>query len=86
MGEKLDKFLAGSSKPLQLASLGFGIMVVGGLVGFLTAYMRKNVLGYIAAGLCFLGFFLGCVAGVWNWSQILRRDRVRRGGSEKRSY
>ena len=47
MGEKLDKFLAGSSKPLQLASLGFGIMVVGGLAGSVVCVLLSGVAGIL---------------------------------------
>lgn len=73
MGRKLGKFLAGTSRPLQLASVAFCIAGLGVALGFLGFTLQQRLVGLIAFGITAAGVVLGGAAIVWGWIDFLRR-------------
>jgi 1,4-dihydroxy-2-naphthoate octaprenyltransferase len=67
MGQRFDRFFAGSPKPLRLFSLGFVIALLGVALGFGIDYAQGNPLAYVAFGTVVLGVAIGFIAVAWGW-------------------
>jgi len=82
MGYRLDRFFAGSPRPLRLFSLGFVVGLLGVALGFSIDYRPGQALAYLAFGLVVLGATIGFVAVAWGWYDFFRHlgDRGRRTG------
>ena len=65
MGQRLDRFFAGSPKPLRLAFLGFVIAALGAALGFSIDYGPGNPLAYVAFGIVLLGIVIGFIGVGW---------------------
>jgi hypothetical protein len=82
MGQWLDRFFAGSPKPLRLASLGFGVAALGAASGFSIDYKPRNPLAYMAVGIVLLGIAIVFIAIGWGrydfFRHIFRRIRSSR--------
>src|SRR5262245_52326612 len=79
MGQRLDRFFAGSPKPLRLAFLGFVVAGVGAALGFSIDYGPGNPLAYVALGTVVLGVVIGFIAIGWGGYDFFRL-LGRRGG------
>jgi hypothetical protein len=75
MGQRLDRFFAGTSKPLRLAFLGFVVGLCGVALGFSIDYGPHNPLSFIAFGIGILGWLIGMTGIAWGWYTIFRRPR-----------
>jgi hypothetical protein len=67
MGPRLDRFFAGSPKPLRLAFAGFVVAAVGVALGFSIDYGPQNPLSYVAFGVGILGWLIGMAGIGWGW-------------------
>jgi hypothetical protein len=65
MGRRLDAFLKGSTKQMQLGFIGFLIGLAGVAFGFSIDYNPGNPLVYIAFGIVVLGVTIVFVAIAW---------------------
>jgi 1,4-dihydroxy-2-naphthoate octaprenyltransferase len=83
MGQRLDRFLAGSPKPLRLGFLGFVVGLLGVALGFSIDYGPRNPLAYLAFGIVGLGVAIGFIAVAWGWYTIFKPsgDRGDRRGT-----
>ena len=79
MGQRLDRFFAGSPKPLRFAFLGFVVAGVGAVFGFSIDYRPGNPLAYVAFGIVVLGVVIGFIAIGWGGYDFFRL-LGRRGG------
>lgn len=78
MGQRLDRFLAGSPKPLRLAFLGFVVAAVGAALGFSIDYGPGNPLAYVAFGIVVLGVAAGFIGVGWGWCAVFKAIWLRR--------
>jgi hypothetical protein len=78
MGQRLDRFLAGSPKPLRLAFLGFVVAAVGAALGFSIDYGPGNPLAYVAFGIVGLGVAVGFIGVGWGWCTVFKAIWQRR--------
>jgi hypothetical protein len=67
MGQRLDRFFRGSSKPLRLFSLGFTVALIGVALAFSIDYKPGNPLAYVAFATVVLGWTIGFIAVAWGW-------------------
>ena len=72
MGQRLDRFCAGSPKRLQLGFLGFVVAGLGAAFGFSIDYKPGNPLAYIAFGIVVLGIAIGFIAIGCDWYDFFR--------------
>ena len=79
MGQRLDRFFAGSPKPLRLAFLGFVVAGVGAALGFSIDYKPGNPLAYVAFGIVVLGVVIGFIAIGWGGYDFFKLFGRRRG-------
>jgi hypothetical protein len=79
MGERLDRFFAGSPKLLRLGFLGFVVAGLGAALGFSIDYRPGNPLAYVGLGIVVLGIAIGFIAigrGFYEFlREFLRRAR-----------
>ena len=75
MGQRLNRFFAGSPKPLRLAFLGFVIAALGAGLGFSIDYGPAKPLAYVAFGIVVVGVATGLVGVVWGFVQAIWRSR-----------
>lgn len=68
MSQRLDRFFAGTTKPMRLGFLGFVIAVVGVALGFSIDYGPGNPLAFLAFGIVVLGVAVGFIAVAWGWA------------------
>ena len=78
MGERLDRFFAGSPKSLRLGFLGFVVAGLGAALGFSIDYKPGNPLAYMAFGIVVLGIAIGFVAIGWGFYEFFTRVRSSR--------
>lgn len=67
MAQRLDRFFAGTLKPLRVAFLGFVIAALGVALGFSVDYGPGNPLAYVAFGIVVLGVAIGFIGVGWSW-------------------
>src|SRR5215470_15464580 len=67
MGQRLDRFFAGSPRPLRLFFLGFVVALFGVALGFSIHYGPDNPLAYMAFAIGVLGAAIGVIAVAWGW-------------------
>jgi hypothetical protein len=78
MGQRLDRFFAGSHKPLRLGFLGLVVSSLGAALGFSIDYRPGNPLAYMAFGIVVLGIAIGFIAIGWGSYDFFRRLRSSR--------
>jgi hypothetical protein len=71
MGQRLDRFLAGSPKPLRLAFLGFVIAALGATLGFSIDYGPGIPLAYVAFGIVLIGIVIGFIGVASMWYTVI---------------
>ena len=72
MGQRLERFFAGSPRPLRLFSVGFAVAALGVLLGFTIDYRPGNPLAYVAFWMGVCGWAIGAIAVAWGWYAFLR--------------
>jgi len=75
LGQRLDRFFAGSPRPLRLFSLGFAFALLGVAIGFSIDYGPGKPLAYVAFGLVVLGVAIGFIAVAWGWCDFFKHLR-----------
>jgi uncharacterized membrane protein len=72
MGQRFDRFFAGTPRPLRLFSLGFGLALLGVALGFSIDYGPGKPLAYVAFALVVLGVTIGFIAVAWGWYDFFK--------------
>ena len=78
MGQRLDRFFAGSPKSLRLGFLGFVVAGLGAVLGFTIDYRPDNPLAYLALGIVALGIAIGFIGigwGCYEFFKVVRSSR-----------
>jgi hypothetical protein len=78
MGQRLDRFLTGSPKPVRLGFLGFVVAAIGAALGFSIDYGPGNPLAYVAFGIVVLGVAIGFLGVGWGWCTFFKAIWQRR--------
>lgn len=78
MGQRFDRFFAGSPKSLRLGFLGLVVASLGAALGLSIDYRPGNPLAYAAFGIVGLGIVIGFIAIGWGFYEFLRRARASR--------
>jgi len=79
MGQRLDRFFAGSPKPLRLAFVGWVIAAIGAALAFGIDFGPGKPLAYVAAVIVLLGIGICWVGVGWGWWRTFFRPSGSRG-------
>jgi len=76
MGQRLDRFFAGTSKPLRLAFIGFVVGLLGDLTALTIDHTRRDPVASVAVGIGVVGWVVA-VAAILYGSYTIRRSSDR---------
>ena len=77
--QRLDRFFAGSPKPLRLAFVGWVIAAIGVALAFSIDFGPGKPLAYVAAVFVLLGIGICWVGVGWGWWRTFFRPSGSRG-------
>ena len=75
MGQRLNRFFAGTTKPMRVALLGFVVGLCGVALAFSIDYGPANRLSWLAFGIGILGWVITMAGIAWDWYTMGRRRR-----------